>query len=758
MLAIPGWGTLQRRFLERAEARLAGRALPALAPGARARRARPGLRAWGRLGRTLARTLLARALGSQPEVVIITLAGPAAAARDAYFGELAAWLGAGRAFTVYLASGTRARLPADGQRAPLEAFATVGDALAAWTEGRDARLEAAPGQPEQAALAAELARAEVASGEAFMHAFVRRAFARLLGATRPKVLVYPFENRAWEKSLVTAARAAGVGRVVGYQHSSITPRHLAFERTADSPLPDCIVTVGTVTMQWLREHAPALGERLVEGASLRRAAAPPPLPSGHGLLVAISSSRNEAQALIALVHAAARAVKVPVVIRSHPTIPAADLFARFEWPPHVRLSQGTALAQDLGAASIVAYSSSTVALEGMLGGRLPLFVDIGDLPAADPLIGPCPVKRVVEDADGLAAAVAEIAGASDTDLEARRAIARRYAEAYLQAPDAARRRAVTATILGAAAGDASLRLTAVIPTKNRPEDLERAVASIRAQTRLPDTLLIVDQSADDAARQRVEALLASPGPSLRLDYVLDSSIQGLVEAKRFAARRASSDLVCFLEDDEVLEAGFLEAIERGFHDRPDMLGCSGLVTNLPPLPAGYIRLFHLFHRGIFRDARVGVHGHVRGASLPLIPSNCLSGGLSCWRREVLKAIPFDVANGFHMLEDIDFSTRAAARFGARFFINPNARLEHRLSPVNREVLGPRERRKMREYVLYYRKRSGEPGATWQLGWLLWGLLLEALWQSARAMSAAPLAGYFAGIADGARAELKAPAP
>ena len=42
-----------------------------------------------------------------------------------------------------------------------------------------------------------------------------------------------------------------------------------------------------------------------------------------------------------------------------------------------------------------------------------------------------------------------------------------------------------------------MRLTAVIPTRNRPVDLGKAVASVLTQTRLPDTLMIVDQSPGD---------------------------------------------------------------------------------------------------------------------------------------------------------------------------------------------------------------------------------------------------------------------
>jgi hypothetical protein len=443
MLAVPGWGALQRRFEERAEARLGGRTPPGFpVPGGP-----PVLRSWARFLRSLLRALLHKAPATRTEVLIFTLAGKGAAeARDAYFGSLADWLQSARVTTVYLAAGAETSLPGSAARIPLEAYASAGDVLAAWSEGRRAKLATLPAEPDHAALAAALAAREVASGDAFMHALMRRAFATMLAALQPRVLVYPFENRAWEKSLVAAARAAGVGRVVGYQHSSITPRHLAFEGAAE-PLPDAVITVGAVTAQWLRERSPALAGHIIEGASLRRGTAAIPLPAAHGLLVAISSNRDEALALIARVHAAAPSLQVPVVIRSHPTIPAADLFAHFAWPAHVRLSSGGPLEQDLGAATMVAYSSSTVALEGMLHGRLPVFVDIGDLPAADPLIGECDAKSSVADGAGLAAAVDAACRLGAAELEAKRIAARRYAENYLREPDAPRVRTVVDTIL-----------------------------------------------------------------------------------------------------------------------------------------------------------------------------------------------------------------------------------------------------------------------------------------------------------------------
>lgn len=298
-----------------------------------------------------------------------------------------------------------------------------------------------------------------------------------------------------------------------------------------------------------------------------------------------------------------------------------------------------------------------------------------------------------------------------------------------------------------------MRLTAVIPTRNRPGDLGKAVASVRDQTRLPDELIIVDQSPGNESRLMVEGMLAGGGP-MRLDYVHDTAITGLVDAKRVAAGRAGGDVVCFLEDDIVLEPDYFEQIERGFAERPGMLGCCGVVTNLPPLPAFYVGLFHLFHRGMFADRRVGIHGFASGRGQALIVSDYLSGGLSAYRREVFAAVPFDTANRLFMTEDIDFSTRAVRRFGARFFINPNARLAHYMSPLNRDAVGARQRRKAREFCIFYKKRRRSLADALAFAWLLCGLAIEAGFAAVRHRRPAAIGGFVAGVADGLRWRLR----
>ena len=290
-------------------------------------------------------------------------------------------------------------------------------------------------------------------------------------------------------------------------------------------------------------------------------------------------------------------------------------------------------------------------------------------------------------------------------------------------------------------------LTVVIPTRNRPADLTNAIKSLCYQSRLPDELIVVDQSVDDLSVRSIkshETLMKK----FKLIYIHDSNILGLVEAKRVAVKNASGQIICFLEDDIVLEADYILQIELGFIKQSTMMGCSGVITNPPKENFLYRFLFNIFHRGIFNDNRMKVRSVYHGYDHNLIQSNMLSGGVSAWRREVFDEVEFDVANGFHMFEDIDFSTRVDRHYGNRLFINPNARLAHYCSPINRDLLGARERRKIRECFTYYKKRKDWQNAPISFYWLLLGMLLEAIFQSFSCLSFKPIQGYILGLRDG----------
>lgn len=290
-------------------------------------------------------------------------------------------------------------------------------------------------------------------------------------------------------------------------------------------------------------------------------------------------------------------------------------------------------------------------------------------------------------------------------------------------------------------------LTAVIPTRNRPNDLVKAVISITAQTRMPDELIIVDQSLGDESRILVEPVMLDC-TAIKLVYIHDTRISGLVEAKRVAAERAKGDIVCFLEDDVILDKYYFEEIEKGFIQNTEMMGCSGVITNQPHQSSLYRFMHGLFFKGIFNDPRVSIFNVSNNTKNNMILCDVLSGGLSAWRREVLSIVQFDVENGFFMLEDIEYSTRVVKKIGHCLYINTKACLVHNWSPHNRDPHGQRQRRKLKESILFYKKRKDWPGAKRGIILAITWWLLEALQQAIKCRSAGPLLGYFLGLKDG----------
>jgi len=294
-----------------------------------------------------------------------------------------------------------------------------------------------------------------------------------------------------------------------------------------------------------------------------------------------------------------------------------------------------------------------------------------------------------------------------------------------------------------------MTISLVIPTKNRHRDLCKAIDSIAAQARLPNELLLIDQSTSAPSDAELSRIRLQLGPTVRLRWIHDPSIRGLVHAKQVGASLACGDLVCFLEDDIVLEREFVHAIRRGFEHDPGLVGASGVVTDAP-FGRGYAVLHTIFHRGIFDDPRPWIYATLGKRGHAPIRSHALSGGLSAWRRYVFAEVPFDTVNGFHMLEDLDFSTRVRATFGDRLAILPAARLEHHFAPAGRAAIGNRERRKVIEFITFFRTRPARVLDWMWLAWLLAGVAVAAAATAIRMVSVRPLTGVAAGLVEGLR--------
>ena len=292
----------------------------------------------------------------------------------------------------------------------------------------------------------------------------------------------------------------------------------------------------------------------------------------------------------------------------------------------------------------------------------------------------------------------------------------------------------------------------VIPTKNRPTELATVFDAILAQKRLPDQVIIIDQSTPDQVIKEQLALLAKKA-NLALNYIHDESITGLVQAKATSLHYNQCDHISFFDDDIVHEPDYLNAVEKAWIKYPDMIGVNGVILNTPK--EGFFRrlFFRLTHFGLYRDNRQRVLRKINHKSKDPLAVNALSGGLSTWRKEVFEQIGFDTKNKFHAYEDKEFSIRVNRLFPNKMFIVPQAKLYHYHAAGNRQSLLRRTENDVVEVWMLF-KKSG----TWNyLGLdffiLMFGLFINAILLTLRHLSPSFLIAYLKGVKTGMKKKI-----
>jgi len=298
-----------------------------------------------------------------------------------------------------------------------------------------------------------------------------------------------------------------------------------------------------------------------------------------------------------------------------------------------------------------------------------------------------------------------------------------------------------------------LTVSVIIPTKNRPGDLDLTVQTLLQQSVLPEELLIVDQSTDDESSQRVHRLMDRYAPgSMQLKYVHDSRLSGGAAARNRAMAMATSEVWLFLDDDVCLEPNFVEELLAAYHSYPQAVGVSGIVTNYPR-PAVAFQLWNrIFVCGPFRDDRQPVYWNAEQLrSSPPVRVSRLGAGLMSFRADAVRDIRFDEnLSGVSDGEDVDFCSRIGGRL---LIIVPQARLVHKLSPAGRSRQHWLNRHARSNHFLYRKNWSSKAINRASFAWLNAGYFLVAGFASLRAASLTPWRDLMDGIRQGHRAGL-----
>lgn len=242
----------------------------------------------------------------------------------------------------------------------------------------------------------------------------------------------------------------------------------------------------------------------------------------------------------------------------------------------------------------------------------------------------------------------------------------------------------------------------------RPKSLLELLLSIKLQSVYPNEILIVDGSLD-----KETAKILSEHNFKNLEYFsVSDEHRGLTRQRNFGISKTAldSEIVCFLDDDTVLESNYFAEVIKTFQSNHEIIGVGGVAINENKWQPQEInvsynkRKYYLFEKYAYKEGLRNVarnylrlssnlgpgkmpnYSHGRTCGFPLTGKtyevDLLIGMSMAFRKSVLDKIKFSkFFEGYGLYEDADFSLRAL-QFGKNM-VNTNARLSHFHAPSGR---------------------------------------------------------------------------
>ena len=272
---------------------------------------------------------------------------------------------------------------------------------------------------------------------------VFRASKRLKNIPELETIIYPFENKPLEKLI-----NIGLGdkiKTVGYQHSSLTPRHFSFIMNDDelkiTPLPHKVITLGDITKKWLIKKCNFPSNKVIKGVALRQGKINTIIKKTFSsknakLLFVFSSSNYEIIKTIEILKNISVKYNFNYRFRFHINFPLERLGMKYQrWiNSNINSLEKSTLNDDLKWTDITVYISSTVALESLFCGIPVIRLDI-DKFNSDPLLNESiPFKWTANSASDLINSICEISYLSDKERNERSTKGQNFASSYMM-PD-----------------------------------------------------------------------------------------------------------------------------------------------------------------------------------------------------------------------------------------------------------------------------------------------------------------------------------
>ena len=122
-----------------------------------------------------------------------------------------------------------------------------------------------------------------------------------------------------------------------------------------------------------------------------------------------------------------------------------------------------------------------------------------------------------------------------------------------------------------------MNFSLIICTYKRPQALLTLLQSVKQQTLYPNEILIIDGSTNTDTK----AVLNQNSFENIKYYLVSKEDRGLTRQRNFGIGKTAheSEIICFLDDDTVLDSNYFKELITTYKDFPNALGIGGYISN-----------------------------------------------------------------------------------------------------------------------------------------------------------------------------------
>jgi len=242
------------------------------------------------------------------------------------------------------------------------------------------------------------------------------------------------------------------------------------------------------------------------------------------------------------------------------------------------------------------------------------------------------------------------------------------------------------------------KVSVIIPTKNRMEDIKRCLESISSQTRLPDELVVVDSSDTEELKSWLDSFCRSRFPvpfNLNFNFKYIHTKVGLTKARNTGLDNSTKDIVIYVDDDVILDKDCIKEIVHVFDndlekkvgivfcynyvlDKKDFIGDNKILGFFNQIFATLFFQRGFSDKGEFKAS--GNHTIINKRGDKIVKVDTPTADIYALRRETCNEFRWDeeLPGGFYG-DDIDLSYRVSRKY--QNIYNPRAKMIHKPSLV-----------------------------------------------------------------------------